>query len=105
MRIQDAVHQKYVVAFALSILYVAVLFVSVSSVEINEAVVFVLLVFFYEFLVFFDGIIFSVGVFEKHELLCSLEELRICYHAVFDEDADVVPFLLVIFAVFLEELF
>ena len=102
-RVKLSVHQKHRVALFLGTLYETVLSFGVVGIEVDQVSFLVGLLVLDERAVFFVGKVFTVNVFEQGKILGALIEILLRKHAVVDEQLQVVPFLLVFLAVFLEE--
>ena len=105
MRIQLTVQQHHAVAFVGCTFHVAVLSMLVRSIEIHHLSVLVRLYTFDERSVFVERVLVSVHIGEKEELGCTLIELLIRQHTVFDEELQTIPFLLECGAVVFENFF
>lgn len=105
MAVELSVEDEHVVAAVVGRLDEVILGDRVGGIEIDDVAVFVGLVGFDEYLIFVEGEIFALGVFEKHELHGRLTEFLVGQHTVDDKELDVVPFLLKSGAVGLEEVF
>ena len=101
--VEFAVHHQHAVALCLGSLYVAVLLFLVGGIQIDEITVFVGLVVLYECAVFVEGEVLALCVLHHGEVLGAVVERRVAEHAIVDEYLQVVPFLLVGLAVFLED--
>ena len=104
VRVEEAGHQQNVVAFLLRIGDIDVLVVGVGSVQHDNISVFVSLQRAHHIAVLLNSEVFALGVFQQVEVLDFVVELLVGQRAVFEEDAQVVPFLLELLAVLLEHL-
>ena len=84
-------------------MYVAELLLLVCCIEVDEIAVFVLLCTLDESLVFVEGEIFAVHVFHQGKLFCLVVERLLAEHAIVDKELQVVPLLLILLTVFLED--
>ena len=105
MCIQLAIHQQYVVAELLGSLDLAVLGLGVGGVEINDLLVLVGLLGLDAFAVILEAEELTVGVLKQGEVHSAFAEFLIGEHSVFDEELEVVPLLLELLALLLEDLF
>ena len=79
------------------------MFLLVVGVEVYQVAVLVGLVVLDERLVFFCREVFAVYVLEQCEVLGAVVEVRLREHSIVDEELQVVPFLLEVLAVILED--
>ena len=104
MAVELTVHKKHVVSLLFCSFYICVLLGAVCGIEIDDVAFLVGLSRLYEKFILIEGIVFSIHILEQEKFLCAFVEFFIGQHAVFDEDLDVVPFLLKAGAVVLEHL-
>ena len=104
VRVEEAGHQQHIVSFLLRVGDIDVLVVGVGSVQHDNISVFVSLQRTHHIAVFFNCKILALSVFQQVEILDFVVEFFVCQGAVFEEDAQVVPFLLELLAVLLEHL-
>ena len=98
-----AVEQQHAIAFILGCLDVGVLLFLVGGVEVDELVVLVFLIGLDEGLVLVEGEVFAVSVLHQGEVLGTVVEAVLREDAVVDEEFQVVPLLLILLAVLLED--
>lgn len=103
MAVELPVHNENGVATVGRSLDVAELGGGIGGIEGNDVAVLVGLLGSDEVLVFVDGEVFAVGSLQKAEFHCCVAEFLVGEHAVFYEDADVVPLFLELGAVGLEQ--
>ena len=101
--IELAVEEEHVVAFCACCLDVAPLCLAVVAVEAYEVTVLVGLVFLDGSLVFLVGVAFAVDVAEQGKLFGLVVEVGLAEDTVVDEEFEVVPLLLEVFAVLAED--
>ena len=101
--IQFAVHQEDVIALRLRGLDVGVLPFHIGRIEIYALLVLVRLGAFHGRLVLVEGEELAVGVLEEGELEGPVAELIVGQHAVLDEEFEVVPLLLEVRPLVLED--
>ena len=101
--VQLAVQQQHIVALCLGRLDVGVLLLGVGSVQIDQIAIFVSLVGTDERLVLVVSVVLTIGVLQQGKFLRLLIEVVLRQHAVVDEDFQVVPLLLKLLAVVLED--
>ena len=82
---------------------VGVLLIAVGSIEVDEVAILVGLVVLDEGLILLVGEVLVVGVGEQGKLLGLVIERLLGEHTVVDEELQVVPLLLVLLAVVLED--
>ena len=105
MAVKLAIHHQNIITFVLCCFYEAELGVLVSSIEINDIAILVGLIALDALAIILEREEFAFSVFEQGKVHSPLAELLVGKHAVFDEQLDVVPFLLVLFAFSLENIF
>ena len=101
--VELTVHQEDIVALCLSGIDVGILVVLVLGVEVDKVAVLVGLVVLDEGLILFVGVVLAFGVLEEGKRLGFVVEGFVAEHSVVDEDFDVVPLLLKLLAVVLED--
>ena len=101
--VQLSIHQQHIVSFIRSGLYVAVLFIFIVGIQINQISILIRLVIFNQRLILFESIIFAVCIGEKGKILGSIIEIFLRKHSVVDEDFQVIPLFLKLFTVILED--
>ena len=104
MRIEGTVHQHHGVTLVVGSLDVGVLVGGICGIKEHQIAILVGLVHFDQSLVLVDGEIFAFGILDKGELHGGVAELVVGEHAIFNEDADVVPLLFEIGTVILEKI-
>ena len=102
--IQLAIHQQHVVALVLGILNETVLLLLVVRVEVYYVALLVGLLGAYKVLVLLIGVLVAVSILQKRELVCLVIEILLGEHSIVDENLEVVPLLLELLAVVLENL-
>ena len=102
--VELAVHQQDVVALVLRGLDPAVLLGGLGGVEVDHVLILVGLVRLDGRAVVLQAEVLAFGVLEEGELEGALAELLVGEHAVLDEELDVVPLLLELLALLLEDL-
>ena len=102
--VEFAVAEQDAVALGLGGLDVGVLLLLVDGVEIDEVAVLVGLVVLDERAILVEGEIFALGVLHQRKVLGAVVEgVALGEHAVVDEELEVVPLLLILLAVLLED--
>ena len=101
--VELSVEQQYAVTLVLSSLDIGVLLFLVCGVEIDELVVLVLLISLDECLILVEGELFAFCIFHQSEVLGTIIESFFCKDTIVDEELQVVPLLLILLAVLLED--
>ena len=102
--VEFAVAEQDAVALGLGGLDVGVLLLLVDGVEIDEVAVLVGLVVLDERAILVEGEVFALGVLHQRKVLGAVVEgVALGEHAVVDEELEVVPLLLILLAVLLED--
>ena len=94
MHVQLTVHDQHIIAFILCMLNVAVLLFFVSGVQINQIVVFIFLISFYQLFIFFKSEILTIHVFQQSKFFCSLVKFLVSQHTILNEYLQIIPFIL-----------
>ena len=105
MGVQFAVHQQNVVPEVLRRLDLDILIIEVGSVQVDHLLVFVGLFGFDCLAIVFEAEELAVGILEQCEVHGALAELLVGKHAVLNEEFEVVPFLLELLTLLLEDFF
>ncbi len=105
MIVENAIHQQYIVSAFFGCFDVAVLFLGIIGIKVNQLFVFVGLRIFNLFFIFFKSKILAVGVFEQAEFFGAFIKFLVRNHTIFNKDFDIVPFFLKIFTVGFEDFF
>ena len=101
--VELAVEQQHTVALVLCSLDVRILLLLVGGIEIDELVVLIFLVGLDKGLVFVEGEVLAFSVLHQGEVLGTVIEPFLGENTIVDEEFQVVPLLLVLFAVLLED--
>ena len=83
-------------------LNVAVMFVGVIGVQINQIAVFIFLVFTHQSFILFESKVFAIYIFQQGKFLSTFVEFFIAEHSVLNENFQVIPFFFKISTVFFE---
>ncbi len=105
MTVELTVHHKHVIPLFRSRMYVGILSHPIGRVEIHHIAVLIGLLTLYQSAVFLKRIEFALGILHKAELHRRLAEFFIRQHSILDEYPDVVPLVLEVLTVGLEDLF
>ena len=95
---------KHVVTLGLGCFDVGIVSNLIIGVKVDQLTFLVGLVAFYELLILFDGVVVTFTVLDESNGLNLVEELFIKQHTVLDEDLEVVPFVLELLTVGVEDL-
>ena len=104
MRIQLAVHQKHIISFVPGTFDIWILRLDIRRIQQDKLLVLVSLLRLNSFPVLVYAEILAICILEQTELHRPLTELLVTEHTVFDEQLEVVPFLLQGFSFVLENL-
>ena len=102
MYIQLSIHNQYIVALIFGCLNVAVMFVGIVGVQINQIAVFIFLVFTHQSFILFKSKVFAIYIFQQGKFLSTFVEFFIAEHSVLNENFQVIPFFFKISTVFFE---
>ena len=98
-----SIHQQNTIALLTCCLNVCVLLLFVVGIEIDEIPVLVCLSVLNQRAVFLERKVLAINVFQQCKVLRTVIELVLREHSVVDENLQVVPLLLVVLAVVLED--
>ena len=101
--IQLAIHHQHIVAFVLGSFYICILSISVVGIEIYHLTIFICLIFLHLLSIFIQGVMLTVGILQEEILFSLVIIVILTKHTIVDEDFDVIPFLLKLFTVILED--
>ncbi len=96
-------HQEYRVTLLLGSLDVRVLLLLVVGIEIYQVAILIGLVVLDQGLVLLESEVLALYILQESEVLGTLVEVFLREHTVVDEDLEVIPFLLELLAVLLED--
>ena len=104
MYIQFAIHQQHVIALRLGTFDIGIVRIRIMGIERHQVTVLIGLIILDLRLIILQRRILTFDILEKCKTYRTLVELLIAQHTELDEEFDIVPFLLKIFAVVLVHL-
>ena len=101
--VELTIHQEHIVALGIGGINVTVLVVLVVGIEVDQVAVLVCLFALDECLVFLEGVHLAFRILQQGKCLSLIVEVALGEHSIVDENLDVIPFLLKLLAVALED--